>query len=111
MSELRVSYCDYDRGLQLAADGAKPMRVDEILALMDEVLQSSGSFISVVDSEDNLMNFIVEEDGALQLDFPSPDERGSYFKRSSMDECKDALRRSNGKLSRTLVDGLDFERW
>lgn len=107
----RVFYCDYDRNEQIAADGAEERSFAEIIALMDAVLASPGSFVGVVDEHDGIVQFFVHDDGELMLDFPVPRERGSYHKRASLEACKRALEEAGGRFSPSSVEGLEFERW
>jgi hypothetical protein len=107
----RVSYCDYERGKQVATDGGVEMSLAEILALMDEILAGAGSFINVADSEGALFQVFVHDDGSLMLDLPSPRERGSYSKTTDLAECKRVLEAMGGRIVRDGVDGLMYERW
>ena len=43
MNEYLVSYCDYESGRQVAADGSVSMSLQEVLVLMDEILVSPGT--------------------------------------------------------------------
>lgn len=112
MTTYRVSYSDELRDKQIATDGAVEMELAAILALMDEVLGSFGSYLNIADEAGNLITFFVEEDTAsLLLDMPSPREKGSYARRATLAECKAVLSGLGGTIDRSTVPGLVFERW
>jgi hypothetical protein len=107
----RVSYCDYEGERHVPADGAVPMSLDDVLVLMDEILVSPGSFVSLTDAEGRMLQLIVDEEPDLCIDFPSPRERGSYGGRIEREIVKRTLREMQGQLTRESVAGLTFERW
>jgi hypothetical protein len=109
--QYRVFYCDYARDEQIAADGARPHELPQILALMDAVLTSPGSFVGVIDPDGGILQVFVADDGGLVLDFPVPNKRGSYHRRASLERCKRALCDADGRFHPDAVEGLDFERW
>ncbi len=109
--EYRVYYCDFDRDEEVAADGATPKSVPDILALMDRVLTSPGSFLGLMDSADGMVQFMVDDDGSIYLDFPSPKERGSYIKHTDLETCKAIVREAKGSLGPGETPGLDFDAW
>ncbi len=95
----------------IAADGAIAKSVADILTLMDAVLTSPGSFVGLRDSKDVMVQFMVDEDGAICLDFPSPAERGSYLKSTTLEVCKAIVREANGSLTRGDTPDLAFDPW
>ncbi len=111
MTDYLVSYCDYETGKQVAADGTVSMSLGDILVLMDEILTSSGSFVGVTAADGSMLQFIVNDDGSMYFDVPSPGERGSYVKHTTLKICKDVLRAVDGGVRRDAIDGLVFERW
>ncbi len=111
MNEYLVSYCDYESGRQVAADGSVSMSLQEVLVLMDEILVSPGSFLGVTVQDGSMLQFIVNDDGSMCLDVPSPSERGSYAKQTTLDACKSVLRGTGTSVQREAIEGLAFERW
>ena len=111
MAAYQVSYCDFETGRQVAADGTVRMDVGEIVDLMDEILTSAGCYVSVSDDDGNLIQFIVNDDDTICLDFPAPRKRGSYAKTSSLDECKAILRGLGDRIDAGDIPDLEFERW
>lgn len=106
----RVFHYDAARDLEVAADGAQERERDEILALMDDVLVEPGSFLGVVADDGSMLTFVVLDEG-IQLDVPQPKRRGSYFKMTSIDVCKQVLREAGVGFDHEKVSGLEFERW
>ena len=106
----RVFHYDDDRDHQVAADGAVERSLEEILALMGEVLRSPGSFVGVMAEDGSLMTFVVVEEG-IQLDVPQPKRRGSYFKVTDLAECTRVLQQAAGQFDHAEVEGLTWERW
>jgi hypothetical protein len=111
VSEYHVSFYDFETGREVAADGPVTMGLDEILALMDEVLTSAGSFVSVKGEGEGMLQFIAEDDRMLSLELPAPPKRGSYAKRVTLEQGKALLRGLGGKVQREDFDGLVFARW
>ncbi len=111
MSNYRVTYCDYQTGVHIAADGPIAMSRQEILDLMAKVLTSSGSFVSVMDADDNMLQFVLDDDGMVMLDLPHPKKRGSYVKVTSVAACVTAIENLGDKVTIDDFDGLVFERW
>lgn len=111
MAIFRVTYCDYETGRHVAADGPLPMSRGEILELMDQVLTSPGSFVSVMDADGTMLQFVLDEDGSVMLDIPHPPKRGSYAKRTTVAACVKAIRELSDKVELDAFEGLEFERW
>jgi hypothetical protein len=109
--EYRVYYCDFERDEMIAADGAISKSVADILTLMDGVLTSAGSFVGLRDSQGEMVQFMVDEDGSICLDFPSPRERGSYLKSTTLEVCKTIVEEADGNLTRGDTAGLEFDPW
>ncbi|MBI4951151.1 MAG: hypothetical protein HY908_03895 [Myxococcales bacterium] len=111
MSSYRVTYSDFAGVRVVAGDGPIPMTVEAIVALMDEILVEPGSFVSLTDEAGRMLQLLVDDDGGLVIDFPSPRERGSYGGRIDADAFKTALRTMNGELERDGMGELAFEPW
>lgn len=109
--EYRVYYCDFERDEEIAANGAIHKSVADILALMDTVLTSPGSFVGLMDKDEGMVQFMVDDDGSIYLDFPCPKERGSYVTHTSLEVCKTIVREANGSLGRGEMTGLAFDPW
>ncbi len=107
-----VTFCEYDTGRQAAADGGGvEMSRDQILQLMGEVLVSPGSYVSVMDREGTMLQFVLDEDGSVMLDIPAPRRRGSFAKRTTLAECEAAVRSLGDRVDTDAFEGLVFERW
>jgi hypothetical protein len=106
----RVFYYDDAKDVHVAADGALERETDEILELMDDVLHDPGSFVGVVAEDGSMLTFVVLDEG-IQLDVPQPKRRGSYFKMTSLEVCKQVLRDAADHFDHEKVEGLEFERW
>ncbi|MCC6524735.1 MAG: hypothetical protein IT373_18910 [Polyangiaceae bacterium] len=111
MSSYRVTYSDFAGVRVVAGDGPISMSVEAIVALLDEILVEPGSFVSLTDEAGHMLQLLVDDDGALLVDFPSPRERGSYGGRITVDAVKRALRTMDGELRRDAIGELAFERW
>jgi len=110
---MRVYYYDDAAGTQRAADGAEPESLEAILTLMDLVLREPGSFIGVLAPDDSLLTFLVTEEEVVQLDVPQPERRGSYYKASTLENCKAIMTRvaEATTFEHTDFEGLVFEKW
>ncbi len=111
LESFRVTYCDFESGKHVAADGPLSLSKQEILALMDEVLTSAGSFVSVMDADGTMLQFVLDEDGSVMLDIPHPSKRGSYAMKASLSFCEQAIRDLDEKVTIDAFEGLEFERW
>ena len=83
----------------------------EILSLMADVLTTAGSFVSVMDADGTMLQFVLDEDGSVMLDIPHPPKRGSYAKRTTVAACVTAIEELSDKIALDAFDGLEFERW
>lgn len=111
MTRYRVTYCDYETGKHIAADGPLSLGKAEILSLMADVLTSSGSFVSVMDADGTMLQFVLDDDGMVMLDIPFPPKRGSYAKLTTVAACVTAIEELADKIVLDAFDGLEFERW
>jgi hypothetical protein len=111
MRLFRVTFCDYARDRESGGDGGVPMTVTEVLELMAEVLTSAGSFVSVMDREGTMIQFMVDEHGGMMLDIPSPRERGSYAKVTDLEACLKVMRDLDTLVRKEAIEGLAFARW
>ena len=110
-TKYRVTFCDFETGRQEAGDGGVMMTLAEILAMMDELLTSTGDFVSVTHEDGTMLQFVVDDHGTCLLDMPSPKERGSYEKHVSVAICKETLESMPDTFDPKQVSGLTFNRW
>ena len=111
MTRYRVSFCDFSSDTHPAPDEYRMLDRDEILILMRKVLTSAGSFVSVMDEEGTMLQFMIDDDGSAMIDIPYPKRRGSYEKRGTLDDCVEAVRRLGDTVSIENIEGLEFARW
>lgn len=111
MTRFRVAFCDYSAEENPAADEHRLLDRDGILALMEEVLKSAGSFVSVMDDEGTMLQFVLDEDGSVMMDIPHPKKRGSYAKRATIADCVSVVEALDERVRIDAITGLEFERW
>lgn len=107
----RMYYCDFERDTEIIADGAEPTEVDEILAMMEQVLTGCGNFLGIMDEHGGMLQFLVDDEGRIGVEIPDPPRRGHYGKQATLAECKELLRRAEGRFHWDDVPGLTFEKW
>lgn len=107
----KVFFADYCEDKILESKDARAAAMEEILHSMDCVLHTPGNFIGVIDGGGVTLQFMVNDDGTIQIDIPAPRQRGSYVKTGKLAECLDLLRNIGSNINVENIAGLAFQPW
>lgn len=106
-----VFYSDYGREVHVPSN--EPVRMDlaSLLNLMDQVLVAPDNFLGVVDGRNHTLQFLVNPEQTIWMEIPIPEQKGSYGKDASLEDCKLAVEQSQGSFSVDKIAGLKFQSW
>lgn len=111
MSKLRFFYTDYCDDKSIPSQEAWTASKDQILHSMDCVLHSPRNFIGIIDDRNVTLQFIVNDDRSIDVDIPSPSQRGSYVKTTGLAECLELVRELGETIQPDSIADMKFESW
>lgn len=104
-------YTDYATNQSIRSDEPKDSTLDSIIESMNDVLVAEDNFLGLIDDEDNMLQFMVEEDGSILIDLPNNEQKGSLSKTATLAECVEMVKAIQETIAFEDIDGLVFKAW
>lgn len=107
----KIFYADYAEDQHISSDEAQSASLVDIVECMHNLLAEPDNFIGLIDSNDVMLQFMVEEDGAILIDAPVNDRNGSFMKSAKLSECIEVVRGLRATIEIEKIPGLEFKPW
>jgi len=104
-------YTDYANNKDVRSDEAVSETLDNIIGHMQQMLQEPDNFIGLIDENNLMLQFMVEDDGSICVDVPMHEQKGSLTKNATLTESIDIVRELNQEIPFDEIDGLEFKPW
>lgn len=107
----KLFYTDYSKDKHLRSDEAKPATIDNIVDCMNSLLLEADNFVGIIDSNDVMLQFMVEDDGTICIDIPIHERKGSFTKISDLSESIKIVSALQKDIILEQINGLEFKSW
>lgn len=107
----KLFYTDYSKDKHVRSDEAVTETLENITELMQSLLHEEDNFIGIIDDDNVMLQFMVDEDGSLIVDLPMHDQKGSFTKKADLNECISIVNSLQGKIDKEQIEGLEFKSW
>ena len=104
-------YTDYSTDKSVRSDEAVSETVDKVIEHMKAMLKDEDNFIGLIDENNQMLQFMVEGDGAICVDVPMHDRKGSLTKSADLNEAIEIVLGLKGQIIWEEIDGLEFKPW
>lgn len=104
-------YTDYSKDKHIRSDEAVSETLENIIDCMEGLLHEEDNFIGIIDDNDVMLQFMVEEDGSICIDLPIHDRKGSYTKNADLNECVEIVNAIEKDIVQEQICGLEFKSW
>lgn len=104
-------YTDYANDKDVRSDEAVSETLDNIIGHMQAMLKEPDNFIGLIDENNVMLQFMVEDDGSICVDVPMHEQKGSLTKSASLAESIAIVRSLNQEILFDEIDGLEFKPW
>ena len=109
--KFKLFYTDYVKDQHLRSDEAEPATVENIIDCMNKLLHEPDNFVGIIDSDDVMLQFMVEESSEICIDVPIHDRKGSFMKSTDLNECIGVVTALEEKIVLEDIEGLEFKSW
>jgi hypothetical protein len=107
----KLFYTDYSKDKHVRSDEAVTETLENITGLMQSLLHEEDNFIGIIDDDNVMLQFMVDEDGSLIVDLPMHDQKGSFTKKTDLSGCIAIVNSLQGKIDKDQIEGLEFKSW
>jgi len=107
----KLFYTDYSKDKHVRSDEAKSATLEDIIDCMNKLLHEEDNFIGIIDSNNVMLQFMAEDNGAICIDFPEHERKGSFTKNTDLDECIKIVRALEKNIVLEQINGLEFKSW
>lgn len=104
-------YTDYSTDKSVRSDEAVSETVDNVIEHMKAMLKEEDNFIGLIDENNLMIQFMVEDDGSICIDVPMHDRKGSLAKNADLNEAIDVVLSLKDEIVWEEIDGLEFKPW
>ena len=104
-------YTDYSTDKHIRSDEAVSESLDNIIGQMNSLLQEPDNFIGIIDENNVMLQFMVEDDGSICVDIPMHDQKGSLTKSANLNECISLVDSLQENILIEQIEGLEFKHW
>ena len=108
---VKLFYTDYSKDEHVRSDEAKDSTLEEIVECMNKLLHEPDNFIGLIDAEDTMLQFMVEDDGSICVDSPVDDKNGSFTKNATLKESVEIVQAIQTAINLDAIKGLQFKKW
>lgn len=109
--KFKLFYTDYSKDKYLRSDYAIAATLEEIIDCMNSVLHEPDNFVGIIDSNNVMLQFMVEDNGTICIDAPLHDRKGSYTKSADLNECIELVNALQENIVLDQINGLEFKTW
>lgn len=107
----KLFYTDYSEDKHLRSDEAEPITLEKIIENMNSLLHEPDNFIGIIDSNEAMLQFMVENTGTICIDAPIEERKGSFTKSTDLSECIEIVGALQKNIVLEQIDGLEFKSW
>ena len=107
----KLFYTDYTEDKHLRSDEAESATVEKIIDCMNKLLHEPDNFIGIIDSNDVMLQFMVEDNGTICIDAPIHERKGSFTKDADLSECIEIVTALQKNIVLEKINGLEFKTW
>jgi len=107
----KLFYADYSQDKHVRSDEAESATLENIIDCMNGLLHEPDNFVGIIDGDDVMLQFMVEDSGAICIDAPLHERKGSYTKSSDLSECIRVVGALQKNIVLEKIDGLEFKSW
>ena len=84
---------------------------EQIFKYMRAILVHPGNYFGIIDQFDETLQFIVNPDSTVKLDYIVEGEKGSLVKTVQLDEAIELIKKAEPSLAELEIQGTVFEKW
>lgn len=107
----KLFYTDYSEDKHVRSDEAVTETLENITELMNALLHEPDNFIGIIDENNVMLQFMVDEDGSLIVDLPMHDQKGSLTKSADLNGCIEIVNALQDSIEIEQIEGLEFKSW
>lgn len=107
----KLFYTDYSEDKHLRSDEAESTTLEKIIDCMNSLLHEPDNFIGIVDCDDVMLQFMVEDTGTICIDAPIQERKGSFTKSTDLSECIKIVGALQKNIVLEQINGLEFKPW
>ena len=104
-------FTDYERDQHIKSDEAKTISLGDVIGIMNKVLTDPDNFVGLIDTNDVMLQFMVEESGDITVDIPLHERKGSFVKTTNLDEALAIVNALKSSIDAKAITGLEFKKW
>ncbi|WP_415896506.1 hypothetical protein [Neptuniibacter sp. QD57_21] len=104
-------YTDYSTDKHIRSDEAVSETIENVIEHMQSMLKEPDNFIGLIDENNLMLQFMVEDDGSILVDVPMHERKGSFTKHADLNESIEIVRSLNDEIVWEEIDGLQFKNW
>jgi len=104
-------YTDYSTDKHVRSDEAVSETLDNVIGHMQSMLKEPDNFIGLIDENNVMLQFMVEDDGSILVDVPMHERKGSLTKHSDLYGAIEIVRDLKDVILFEEIDGLEFKAW
>ncbi len=109
--KFKLFYTDYSNDKHVRSDDAQSATLEEIIDCMKGLLYEEDNFVGIIDSDDVMLQFMVEDTGKICIDIPIHDRKGSFTRSTDLDECIQVVNALQNAIVMEDIKGLEFKSW
>ena len=102
---------DPQRARSVSSSDPHIVGVDRAVAEFDALSRVEGNFLGVVRDDGELLQFVWNGDGTLDVNAPRPAWNGSFTRRASFAECRGLIESFAAGLAVEAIPGIRFDGW
>ena len=107
----KLFYTDYSEDKHVRSGEAESASLENIIASMNRLLHEPDNFIGIIDDNNVMLQFMVEDDGTICIDLPIHDRNGSFTKNSDLSESIKVVNALQKSIVLEDIKGLEFKSW
>ena len=107
----KLFYTDYSDDKHLSSDEAESATLEKIIDCMNRLLNEPDNFVGIIDCNDVMLQFIVEDAGTICIDAPIQERRGSFTKSTDLTECIKVVDALQKNIVLEQINELEFKSW
>ncbi len=107
----KLFYTDYSEDKHVRSDEANSATLTEIIECMKVRLNEEDNFVGLIDANNVMLQFMVEEDASLTIDLPIHERKGSFVKKTDLAGCIEIVRALDRHIVLEEFKGLEFKHW
>jgi hypothetical protein len=107
----KLFYTDYTNDKHIKSDEAITATIKEIGTYMSNLLHEPDNFLGIIDDNEVMLQFMVENDGSICVDLPVDERKGSFTKHTDLNSCLQLIASLPEIIELDKIDGLTFNDW